>query len=164
MENNVRYTKTTKGIDEIGRRQHNLTGKLRIMLILVDPSKSEDQLRMQATRIGAPADCLEAMVRDGYIVPVQTSATGVTTGIPRLNGAPAIAEGNARIGSAKAFMKQTLSAGLGPAASLLAARVERAATLGELAQLMPEYEKTVGNLSGNIEADLLALRLRRLLA
>jgi hypothetical protein len=164
MQDKIRFAKTRKGIDEIGRRQHNLTGKLRIMLILVDPSKSEEQLRMQATRIGAPADCLEAMVRDGYIVPVQTSATGVTTATPRVNGTPVIAEGTARIGSAKAFMKQTLSAGLGPAASLLAARVERAATLAELAQLMPEYEKTVGNVTGSIEADLLALRLRRLLA
>ena len=75
-----------------------------------------------------------------------------------------IANGTARIGSAKAFMKQTLSAGLGNAASLLAARVERAATLTELAQLMPEYEKAVANVSGNIEADLLALRLHRLLS
>ena len=40
MENQRRYAKTTKGIDEIGRRQHNLTGKVRMMLILVDPSKT----------------------------------------------------------------------------------------------------------------------------
>jgi hypothetical protein len=164
MENNVRYTKTTKGIDEIGLRQYNLTGKLRIMLILVDPSKTAEQLRMQGERLGAPADCLEAMVRDGYIAPVQTAATGVGTAAPRVNGTPVIADGAARIGSAKKLMKQRLSAGLGHASSLLAARIERCTTLSELAQLMPEYEKAIANGSGDIEADLLALRLRRLLA
>jgi len=165
MKNQRRYAKTTKGIDEIGRRQHNLTGKVRMMLILVDPSKTEEQLRMQAARIGAPADCLETMVRNGYIAPVQTATTGgIVTGVPQVDGTTVIANGAARIGSAKAFMKQTLSAGLGNAASLLGARVERAATLTELAQLMPEYEKAVANVSGNIEADLLALRLRHLLS
>jgi hypothetical protein len=164
MENEIRYAKTTKGIDEIGLRQYNLTGKLRIMLILVDPSKTAEQLQVQGVQIGAPADCLEAMVRDGYIAPVQTAATGVGTAAPRVNGAPVIADGAARIGSAKAFMKQTLSTGLGRAASLLAARVDRATTLSELAKLMPEYEKAIAHASGGIEADLLALRLRRLLA
>ena len=123
MENNVRYTKTTKGIDEIGLRQYNLTGKVRIMLILVDPSKTAEQLRLQGERLGAPADCLEAMVRDGYIAPVQTAATGVGTAAPQVNGTPVIADGAARIGSAKTLMKKRLSAGLGRASSLLAARV-----------------------------------------
>ena len=121
MENNVRYTKTTKGIDEIGLRQYNLTGKLRIMLILVDPSKTEEQLRAQGAQIGAPADSLEAMVRDGYIAPVQPVATGVGTAALPVNGTPVTGDGPA-LASAKA------------------------------------------NLSGNLEADLLALRLRRSLA
>jgi hypothetical protein len=132
------------------------------MLILVDPSKTEEQLRVQGARVGAPEDSLERLVRGGEVAPVETAE--VVTPTPGVTGTHAVANGTARIGSAKAFMKQTLSAGLGPAASLLAVRVERAATLAELAQLMPEYEKTVGNVPGNIEADLLALRLRRLLA
>jgi hypothetical protein len=69
MVNVVRYEKTAKGVDEIGRRR-NLTGKLRVMLILVDPSKTADQLLAQAVQIGAPADCLDTMARDGYIAPV----------------------------------------------------------------------------------------------
>src|SRR5258708_13531098 len=112
MENNVRYTKTTKGIDEIALRQYNLTGKLRIMLILVDPSKTEEQLRMQGARLGAPADCLEAMVRDGYIAPVQPAAPGVETAAPRGNGTPVLADGAARIGRAQALLKHRPAAGL----------------------------------------------------
>ena len=86
MENNVRYTKTTKGIDEISLRQYNLTGKLRIMLILVDPSKTAELLRVQGARVGAPEDCLEALVRDGYIAPVETVATEVVRPTPRVSG------------------------------------------------------------------------------
>jgi len=87
MENQRRYAKTTKGINEIGRRQHNLTGKVRMMLILVDPSKTEEQLRMQAARIGAPADCLETMAGNGNIAPVQTATTcGIVPGVPQANG------------------------------------------------------------------------------
>jgi hypothetical protein len=67
----MRYAKTRKGVDEIGQRRNNLTGKLRIMLILVDPSKTADQLLAQAVRIGAPADCLDTMARGGYIASVE---------------------------------------------------------------------------------------------
>ncbi len=162
MDNEIRYAKTRKGIDEIGQRQCNLTGKLRIMLILVDPSKTAEQLRMQGARIGAPADCLEAMAREGYIAPVGTAVTGVATAT-RVNGTSVVANGSVQMGNAKTFMKQTLSAGVGPAASLLAARVERCATLGELSELMPEYRRAIANVAGDIQADLLALRVRRLL-
>ncbi|HEX8010243.1 MAG TPA: hypothetical protein VF814_04830 [Casimicrobiaceae bacterium] len=163
MDDAVRYAKTSKGIDEISRRQNNLTGKLRIMLILVDPSKTLEQLRMQGERIGAPADCLEAMVREGFIAPVEPVATGATTATRRANGVPVAKDEPARVISAKNFMKQTLAAGLGPAASILAARVERCMTRTELVQLLPEYEKSISRVSGDIEADLLADRLRRLL-
>lgn len=69
MVNVVRYEKTRKGIDEISRRR-DLAGKLRVMLILVDPSKTAEQLLAQAAQLGAPADCLERMAREGYIAPV----------------------------------------------------------------------------------------------
>jgi len=75
MVNVVRYEKTAKGVDEIGRRR-NLTGKLRVMLILVDPSKTADQLLAQAAQIGAPADCLDTMARDGYIAPTRSIVAG----------------------------------------------------------------------------------------
>lgn len=76
MDNGMRYAKTAKGLDEISHRRNNLSGKLRVMLILVDPTKTVDQLRLQAGRIGAPADCLEIMVRGGYIAPVQPISLG----------------------------------------------------------------------------------------
>jgi hypothetical protein len=81
MVDDLRYAKTRKGIDEISQRRNHLTGKLRIMLILVDPSKTAEQLRLQGSRIGAPVDCLDTMVRDGYIAPVALPVLGATGGV-----------------------------------------------------------------------------------
>jgi hypothetical protein len=70
MADGPRYAKTLKGIEEITLRRNNLRGTMRTMLILIDPSKSADQLRMQAAQLGAPADFLSVMVRDGYVAAV----------------------------------------------------------------------------------------------
>jgi hypothetical protein len=162
MADNVRFAKTEKGADEIGQRRNNLRGKLRIMLILIDPTKSVEQLRLQAARIGAPPDFLETMQRDGYIVPVG-SGTAAASDVPGAGRAPVVVDESARFGKAKTFMQDTLAAGLGPQGSNLRAQIERCATRSELAHLLPKYESAIASVSGPIEADMLAVRLRKLL-
>jgi hypothetical protein len=71
---------------------------------------------------------------------------------------------SARVGRAKTFMKETLAAGRGQRATDFTARITRCSTRAELVQLLPEYEKSIASVSGDIEADMLADRLRRLLA
>jgi hypothetical protein len=83
MTDGGRYAKTEKGADEIVLRRDNLPGKLRIMLILIDPTKTAEQLRIHAARIGAPPDFLEIMLRHGYIAPIgPKSAGGFVAGTP----------------------------------------------------------------------------------
>ena len=74
MADEVRYAKTEKGVHEIAQRRNNLRGKMRMMLILIDRSKTADQLRMQAAQLGVPSDFLATMVRAGYIAPVEPEA------------------------------------------------------------------------------------------
>ncbi len=152
-----RYAKTQKGIDEITQRLNNLRGKMRMMLILIDATKTTEQLRAHAAQLGLPEDFLEVMVREGYIAPVEPRATSVPA--PK-----AAAHEEARVAKAKVFMKETLTAGLGQRASDLRARIERASTRAELAQLVPAYEKAIADVSGDVQADLLADRLRKLLS
>src|SRR5436309_852504 len=135
MADDVRYGKTEKGADEILQRRNNLRGKMRMMLILVDPTKSVDQLRSQAAQIGVPPDFLETMVRDGYIAPL---ATGVAA-TPGPSAAPVTLDEPARVAKAKTFMKNTLTAGMGPRASEFSARIDSCSTRAELAQLLPDY-------------------------
>ena len=70
----------------------------------------------------------------------------------------------ARVAKAKTFMKNTLTAGMGPRASEFSARIDSCSTRAELAQLLPDYEKAIVSVSGDLEADMLADRLRKLLA
>ena len=163
MADEVRYAKTPKGAEEIIQRRNNLRGKMRMMLILVDPTKSADQLRSQAAQIGVPPDFLETMVRDGYIAPVAGAPTAAAP-IPGVTATAAVADEPARLAKAKTFMKETLAAGVGQRATDLGARVERCSTRAELAQLLPDYERAIAGLSGDLQADMLADRLRKLLA
>ena len=52
MADITRYAKTQAGVDEISQRRTNLRGKLRTMLILIDPTKTADELREQGVRVG----------------------------------------------------------------------------------------------------------------
>jgi hypothetical protein len=70
MADTTRYTKTDLGALEISSRRKNLRGRERTMLILIDPSKTADELRASAARIGVEPDFLQTLVRDGYIVAV----------------------------------------------------------------------------------------------
>src|SRR4029079_4410772 len=45
MADTTRYTKTEQGAIEISSRRKNLRGRERTMLILIDPSKTADELR-----------------------------------------------------------------------------------------------------------------------
>lgn len=103
MADGVRYAKTDKGADEIGQRRHNLRGKLRAMLILVDPAKTADQLRSQAARIGVPPDALEMLVRDRYIAPVGSGTVTPTPAMPGATAASVTPGGSARVAKAKIF-------------------------------------------------------------
>jgi hypothetical protein len=162
MADTVRFAKTEKGADEISQRRNNLRGRLRIMLILVDPTKTAEQLRVQAARIGAPSDFLETMQHDGYIVPVGPG-TAVASDVPGVGRAPVVVDESAQCAKAKTFMHDTLAAGLGPRASDLRAQVERCTTLAELAQLLPKYESAIAGVSGDVQAVMLVERLRKLL-
>src|SRR6266508_6491444 len=103
MADGPRYAKTPKGVDEIALRRNNLRGTMRTMLILIDPAKSADQLRLQAAQLGAPTDFLAVMLRDGYVAPVGGERQN---GASRPGGEDAI-----QLDAVKRFMHETLAAG-----------------------------------------------------
>lgn len=163
MAQGLRFAKSAKGTAEIGERRNNLRGKLRIMLILVDPTKTAEQLRLQAAKIGAPAETLEMLQRDGYIEPTGPALVDAN-GYAGARDAPPVPDEAARFGKAKGFMNETLAAGLGVRAAELRAQVERCSTRTELKNLLPQYEAAIAGVSGDAQADMLATSLRKLLA
>jgi len=155
----TRYAKTEMGAAEISKRRKNLRGRMRTMLILIDPSRTAAELRVQAAQLGVPDDFLETLVRDGYLVPVSGSEPAE---------APAAQAASdrelARFRRAQGFMQETIVDAMGVRALLFTLKLERCVTRAELAALLPDYEKGIAKFRDEAQTDLLVQRAKELLA
>ena len=159
----TRYAKTDKGLEEIRSRGKNLRGRLRTMLILIDPSKTDAELRTSAAQIGVEPEFLETLLRDGYVALVggmdtAGSASGEAT--PRVVTRDELA----RFRAAKAFINETIVDALGVRAFLFTLKLERCSTRADLTALLPDYEKAIRKFRGEAETQLLVERAHELLA
>ena len=161
MAGTTRYAKTDKGIEEIRSRGKALRGRLRTMLILIDPSKTDDELRTSAAQIGIEPGFLETLLRDGYVAPVGGSETSSTS-----SEAPRVVTRDelVRFRAAKAFINETIVDALGVRAFLFTLKLERCSTRAELAALLPDYEKSIRKFRGEAETRLLVERATELLS
>lgn len=62
-----RFARTAKGRDEISSGRKSLTGKMRTVLFLIEPSKPADAISEQVALIGGPQDALVQLLAQGYI-------------------------------------------------------------------------------------------------
>ena len=164
MVDTTRYAKTQAGVDEISQRRTSLRGKLRTMLILIDPTKTANELRAQAGRIGAPVEFLETLVGAGYIAPLALSTPGHPAPVDAPVPASVSTDELTRFREAKSFMNETVVAALGIRAFMFTLRLERCATRADLGQLVPDYERALRKTVSDPEARAMADRLRELLA
>ena len=148
------------GVAEISKRRKNLRGRLRTMLILIDPSRTADELRVQGAQIGVPPDFLEMLVREGYLAPVAGSEpTQADEGTHTVSDREL-----SRFRKAKAFINETVVDALGVRAFMFTLRLERCVTRAELAALLPDYEKAIGKVRDEGQTRLLVERAKELLA
>lgn len=61
------YHKTPLGEAEVKERKLRISPRLRTMLILVDGIQTDEQLKEEGAKIGAPADFLDQLVAAGLI-------------------------------------------------------------------------------------------------
>jgi hypothetical protein len=130
------------------------------MLILIDPSKSGDELRANAAQLGVEPDFLEALLRDGYVVAVAGADSAVAEGEPRI----VTQDDLARFRAAKSFINETIVDALGVRAFMFTLRLERCSTRAELALLLPDYAKSIGKFRGEAETRLLVERANELVS
>jgi len=156
MADIARYAKTQKGTSEIAERRNTLRGRMRTMLILIDPSKSESALRQQAARLGLETDALEQLVRGGYIAALGEQQQAAPQDIST--------DELMRFRQAKAFMNETVVDKLGIRAFRFTLRLERCATRQDLVAMLPDYAKAIGKRSDVPEAELMVARARELLS
>ena len=159
MADTTRYAKTERGVAEISKRRKNLVGRLRTMLILIDPSRTADELRTQGAQIGAPPDFLETLVNEGYLVPLAGSEpTAADEGTQTVSDREL-----ARFRRAKAFINETIVDAMGVRAFMFTLKLERCVTRDELAALLPDYEKSIGKFRDEAHTRLLVQRAKQLL-
>ena len=155
-----RYAKTEKGTEEIRSRGKNLRGRLRTMLILIDPSKTGDELRASATQIGVEPEFLDMLLKDGYIVALGGAESPTVADVPREVSRDELA----RFRAAKSFINETVVDALGVRAFLFTLKLERCTTRDDLAALLPDYAKAIRKFRGEAETRLLVDRANELLA
>ena len=136
------------------------------MLILVDPSKTGDELRASAAQLGVESDFLETLVRDGYVAAVAGSDAPSAAPSSSLSPAspPVTTDELKRFRAAKAFINETIVDALGVRAFLFTLRLERCTTREELARLLPDYSKAIRKFRGESETQLIVERAKELLA
>jgi hypothetical protein len=155
----TRYAKTEMGAAEISKRRKNLRGRMRTMLILIDPSRTAEELRAQAAQLGVPDDFLETLVREGYVAPVAGSEPAEAVATQAVSDREL-----ARFRRAQAFMQETIVDAMGVRALLFTLKLERCVTRAELAALLAEYEKGIGKFRDEAQTRLLVQRAKDFLA
>jgi hypothetical protein len=170
MDSATKLIKTAKGKEEIEQRRYKLASRLRTLLILVDGSRSVDQLADDGRRLGAPDDALILLMRDGFVAPAagveaaNDSRMGDADAQTAAADAPPVDEYE-RFRVAKQFMNETAVDNLGGLKKFtFTLKLERCSVRADLANLMGEYEVAMTKEIGRDAAGVLVSKMRSLLS
>lgn len=150
------YRKTAKGHGEIETRANRLAPRMRSALILVNGSRSDDELR---GLIAQQCDeTLAALLTDGYIEPVGRSesppANAASPAPPRAipvqprSVAPTAPVKLPDHTTLRREVVRALTDQLGPMGETLAIRIERSRDFAELKPLIEAAVQAIGNVRG----------------
>jgi hypothetical protein len=154
------YRKTAKGHGEIETRANRLSPRMRSTLILVNGSRSDDELRgMIAQQCD---EILAALQADGYIEPVgRAEAPPATIAAPAQprpvpsqprSPSPASPVKLPDHASLRREVVRALTDQLGPMGETLAIRIERSRDFAELKPLIENAVQAIGNVRGSAAA------------
>jgi predicted secreted protein len=178
MNDNDIFTKTPAGLDEVRTRASGLPQRVRSVLIMVDGVKTVRDLRVAVTRLEAPPETLDSLLDLGMIqlhAPAQVKAATGRSGtdgaaLPQRSEAVDDDATTATAGDeierfrvAKKFMNDTIVDAVGIRSFMFTLKLEKCATLNDLAQLAPEYTRMLEKAKGSEVAGALRTRLRELL-
>lgn len=156
------YVKTDKGSEEVSHRRHNLSHRLRTMLIMVDGVRPANELIDAARRLGLDAGFLEELLRDGFIS-LKKSGSAEISGAEEQGGA--VGEDADHFLRAQKFMNDMVLDKLGSIRGYgLMVKLQGAGNLADLRRLADEFIDGLGKRVTTDEVKLVASRLKGLLA
>ena len=158
------YRKTALGLAEIKDRKLKLSPRLRTMLILVDGVQTEEMLQEGAAGVGAPPDFIAQLVAAGLVERVGevVEATRAASPMPRAADAGP-RDAFTRFREAKAFMNTTIVDVLGIKSFLFTMKLERAAGIPDLVDLVDAYHAAMSGAKGEAYAKTMTARLKEML-
>lgn len=167
------YRKSDKGHDEIAKRTHGLTPRLRTALIMIDGKRSDAELR---TLIAAQADeTLAALLQQGFIEVVamldtgrsearSASRSGAATGAGASSSAsPARASAAPSFEQVRREAVRGLTDLVGPMGEALAMRMEKTTSAEGLRPLLEVAAQVIRNTRGTQAATDYTSRIGALL-
>ena len=179
METTGIYDKTEKGREEIATRKHQLPARLRTLLVMIDGRHPLDTVLSKIGGLGLSGESVGELYEQGFIALVpgtEVPAEPVKAPVRKLPIAkrphvPSASVQNEIAGMQEAenfatvldFYHQTIKQVLGLRGFTLQLKVDKAATLAELAALRQPYLDAVEKNNGEEIARSLAERLDKLL-
>ncbi len=157
------YRKTEKGVNEIATRALRLGPRQRSALILVDGRKTDVELAQLI--LADPAGTLASLLADGFIEVLTTLADRPAERPPERKAAPPAtaaprpaASDSAAFESLRRDAVRALNDQLGPAAEIVAIKIERAKSMPEMQPLLVQAAKLLRNMRGSAAAEAFAAR------
>jgi len=179
METTGIYDKTEKGREEIATRKHQLPARLRTLLVMIDGRHPLETVLSKVGGLGLSGASLDELLDQGFIARVpgtEVVPEPVKAPVRKLPTAkrvhtPSASVQNEIAGMHEAesfatvldFYHQTIKQVLGLRGFTLQLKVDKAATLAELAALRSPYLEAVEKAKGDEIARSLAERLDKLL-
>jgi hypothetical protein len=176
------YEKSAAGVDEVRLRTRGLHPRLRTMLIMVDGTRTLEQLETAAATLGAPSDFLGQLLSQDLVVlriaapraaaaakaaPSSVPAPAPAAERPAVPSAPASpvlpATDAERFRATQKFMNDCAVDAMGIRAFFWTLKLEKASTCDDLRQLLPEFRKAMAKARNEAAAALLETRARSML-
>lgn len=148
MEAQAIYRKSEKGSEAIATRGYGVSGKLRMLLILVDGKKNVEELTRLAAGMGESAALVQQLEAEGLIELASSGPAAAPAGGPAATAAP-----GADISRAKGLATRLLVELLGPHADDLAMRIEAAKDVPQFVDAMKRAYVVVRDVKGKAAAD-----------
>lgn len=141
MNPDVIYAKTEKGLEEMTKRTFKLPARMRTLLIMIDGKAPIADLISKSASPDEAAAYFAALLDDGFIAPKGIGPSQAARPATPPAGADAL-------NAAKRYVIHALEHALGPDADLFTAKVEAAASVGDLAQLAPKHAEVIRGIGG----------------
>lgn len=149
--------KSSKGSDEIRTRKYKLTGKARMLLLLIDGQMPAFLLREQGAKMGLPADTLDMLFEQGFIEVHRATAPAATGAIDETGTGE---ERFSQYSNCRRLMTESVFGALGLRGFLFTLKIEKTGNLDDLRALMPEYQRLLTKAIGDESTQLFVARLR----